>query len=57
MKEVMITPHLIHQGEGVIVFGLCALVVASFGAARALRTEKEQPRQEDAGNFSSEGKT
>jgi hypothetical protein len=52
----MITPHLLHQGEIVIVFGLCALVVASFGARRALRTEKERARPEDAGN-SSEGKT
>jgi hypothetical protein len=57
VNEVMITPHLLHQGEGVIVFGLCALVVASFGARRALRSEKEQPRPEDAENFSSEGKT
>jgi len=55
--EILITPHLLHQGEGVIVFGLCALVVASVGARRALRSEKEQPRPEDAGNFSSEGKT
>ena len=55
--DVVLTPHLIHQGEGVIVFGLCALVVASFGARRALRSEKEQPRPEDAENFSSEGKT
>jgi hypothetical protein len=59
---VFITPHLIHQGEGVIVFGLCALVVASFGARRALRSEKEkekekQARQEDAGDFSSKRKT
>jgi hypothetical protein len=61
VKEVLITPHLLHQGEGVIVFGLCALVIASFGARRALRTEKEkekeQSRQEDAGDFSSEGKS
>jgi hypothetical protein len=61
VKEVFITPHLLHQGEGVIVFGLCALVVASFGARRALRSEKdkdekEKSRQEDAGDFSSEGK-
>jgi hypothetical protein len=57
--EVLITPHLIHQGEGVILFGLFALVVASFGARRALRSEKEkeQSRQEDAGDFSSEGKS
>jgi len=53
----MITPHLLHQGEGVILFGLFALVVASFGARRALRSEKEQPRPEDAEKFSSEGKT
>ena len=64
MTGVFITPHLIHQGEGVIVFGLCALVVASFGARRALRSEKEkekeneqQARQEDARDFSSERKT
>ena len=61
MIDVVLTPHLIHQGEGVILFGLFALVVASFGARRALRSEKEkeqeQSRQEDAGDFSSEGKT
>jgi hypothetical protein len=56
VKEPMITPHLLHLGEVVIAFGLCALVVASFGAWRALRIEKEQARAEDAGNFSSEGK-